>query len=71
MRWWSSAGHPAGVTAIAELEKLLFGLIALGGDGGHLLGGGLLHLAFAQLHAFLRHLLFGATLRSPALPLEE
>jgi len=63
---------PAGVTTIAalglgegalqqavlaELEHLLFGLIALGGDGGHLLGGSLLHLAFAQFHALLEDLL--------------
>jgi len=27
--------------------------VALGGDGGHLLGGSLLHLPFAQFHALL------------------
>ena len=64
--------RPAGVTTIAtlglgegalqqavlaKLEHLLFGLIALGGDGGHPLGRGLFHLAFAQFHALLEDLL--------------
>jgi hypothetical protein len=39
------------------LEHLLFGLIALRRDGRHLPGGGLLHLAFAQFHSLLEHLL--------------
>ncbi len=42
---------------LAQLEDLLSGLIALAGNGGDLLGGGLLHLAFAQLHLLLEHLL--------------
>ena len=28
-------------------------LVALGGEGGHLLGGGLLHLPFTQFHGLL------------------
>jgi hypothetical protein len=42
---------------LAELEHLLFGLIALRRDGRHLPGGGLLYLAFAQIHSLLEQLL--------------
>ena len=42
---------------LAQLEDLLSGLIALAGNGGDLLGGGLLHLTFAQFHLLLEHLL--------------
>ena len=42
---------------LAELEHLLFGLIALRRDGRHLPGGGILYLAFAQIHSLLEQLL--------------
>jgi hypothetical protein len=45
------------MSILAELEHLLFGLIALGGDGGDALSGGLLHPAFTELHTLLEHLL--------------
>jgi hypothetical protein len=48
---------PLQQSVLAELEHLLFSLIALRCDGGHLLGGGLLHLAFAQFHALHEDLL--------------
>ncbi|MFN5463498.1 MAG: hypothetical protein ACK5Q7_05745 [Cyanobacteriota bacterium] len=42
---------------LAQLQDLLLGLIALSGDGSHLLRRGLFHLAFAQLHLLLEDLL--------------
>lgn len=45
------------LAVLAELKELLFGLIALGTNGGHPLGRGLLHPAFAQFHALLDDLL--------------
>ena len=65
---WARAGLAGGAalglgegalqqTVFAQLQHLGAGLIALGGDGGDPLSGGLLHLALAQLHTLLEHLL--------------
>jgi hypothetical protein len=42
---------------LAQLQHLTAGIVPFGGDSGDPLGGGLLHLAFAQLHAPLEDLL--------------
>ena len=64
---WRARARPTGVmTPIGLLLP-----VALGGDGGHLLGGSLLHLPFAQFHALLEDWQIRmATHRAEALSLE-